>query len=182
MTLQNDKMLLRPSLRKTLFLLKPERKETASLDACFFLIKHLQNSHFKVLSFASSPFEINLWPLNRWLIKKNRLLLPKVEKKQLQIYEVNSLQDLKISSQGIQEPCPLHCKKVEIKGCNPLILVPALAFDRTHHRIGQGKGHYDKLLLLFPKSIKWGVGFHEQKCQSLPIEDHDLALDKVLFF
>jgi 5-formyltetrahydrofolate cyclo-ligase len=182
MTLQNNKILLRPSLRKALTQLEPERKEAASLDACFFLIKHLQSSNFKVLSFASTAFEINLWPLNRWLIKKERLLLPKVENNQLQIYEVTDIQNLKLSSQGIQEPCPLHCKRVEIEDCNPLILVPALGFDDTHHRIGRGKGHYDKLLLRFPQSIKWGVGFQEQRCQNLPIEDHDLALDKVLFF
>ena len=70
MTLQDNKILLRPSLKKRLCLLEPQRKEAASLDACIFLINQFQNSSFKVLSFASSPFEINLWPLNRcvyWL-------------------------------------------------------------------------------------------------------------------
>ena len=182
MTLQNNKILLRPSLKKMLSLLEPQRKEEASFDACISLINQFQNSSFKVLSFASCAFEINLWPLNRWLIQEKRLLLPKVENNELSIYEVSCLNDLKLSSFGIQEPSSTRCKKIEKTECSPLILVPALGFNDTYHRIGRGKGHYDRFLLHFPQSFKWGVGFLEQKCQSIPIEDHDLALDKVLLF
>ncbi len=182
MTLQNDKIELRIALHEKLSSLRVERKAAASLDACLFLIKHLQDSSFKVLSFASKPFEINLWPLNRWLAEQNRLLLPKIENNQISIYEVSSLKELKLSSVGIQEPCPTRSLKVESLEDCPLILVPGLGFDLSNHRIGHGKGHYDRFFSEFSEGMKWGVGFQEQKCESLPIEDHDLALDKILFF
>jgi 5-formyltetrahydrofolate cyclo-ligase len=182
MTLQNDKILLRKALREKLSFLHPERKEAASLAACEFLIEHLQNTSFKVLSFASKPFEINLWPLNRFLAATKRLLLPKIESNKISIYEVNSIQDLKISYGNIQEPCPIRCNKLETFEDLSLILVPGLGFDETHHRIGHGKGHYDKFLSHFTEELKWGVGFQEQKQPRLPLEDHDLALDSVLFF
>ena len=182
MTLQNDKILLRKSLHGTLSFLDPGKKEAASKEACLFLKKHLQNTSFKVLSFASKPFEINLWALNEWLAKEKRLLLPKIEKGQISVYEVNSIRDLRLSYGGIQEPCPTRCSKLETFEDLSLILVPGLGFDETYHRIGHGKGHYDRFLSNFPEKLKWGVGFYEQKKQRLPIEDHDLALDTVLFF
>ncbi len=182
MTLQNDKILLRKTLRETLCFLNSERKEAASKAACQFLIEHLENSSFKVLSFASKPFEINLWPLNRFLAKEKRLLLPKIEKDQISVYEVNSVHDLKISYGNIQEPCPTRCHKLDTFEDLSLILVPGLGFDETHHRIGHGKGHYDRFLSSFTEELKWGIGFWEQKKQRVPVEDHDLALDTVLFF
>lgn len=62
-----------------------------------------------------------------------------------------------------------------------IALVPGVGFDLESHRLGYGKGFYDKLLkdTLF---LKWGVGFHEQLVEKLPIEAHDVKLDAVYLF
>ncbi len=60
-----------------------------------------------------------------------------------------------------------------------LILVPGLAFDREGRRIGRGKGFYDRLLAKAPQARKWGVAFDLQIVDEIPIETHDVNLDRI---
>lgn len=182
MNLQSNKTQLRPTLKQTLEHLSSERKEAASVDACLYLIQSLQNTQKNVLSFASTLYEINLWPLNKWLLKEGKLLLPKVENNDLKVCKVSSFSDLRLSANGIQEPCVSRCELIEPAVADFIILVPALGFDENRNRIGRGKGHYDKLLSKFPLCSKWGIGFLEQKLERVPLEEDDYRLDKVLFF
>ena len=63
-----------------------------------------------------------------------------------------------------------------------LIVVPGLAFDAQGHRLGHGKGYYDRLLLtLQPYNVyKIGMCFEYQKVAQVPTEEHDIAMDEVL--
>jgi 5-formyltetrahydrofolate cyclo-ligase len=61
-----------------------------------------------------------------------------------------------------------------------LLLVPLAAFDRSGHRIGYGKGHYDRTLarLAARKAIvAVGVAFAVQECETIPAQAHDVPLD-----
>ena len=60
-----------------------------------------------------------------------------------------------------------------------LIVVPGLAFDTRGHRIGYGKGHYDKLLKS-TKGYKVGLAFAEQVIETVPDEAHDVPLDLII--
>jgi 5-formyltetrahydrofolate cyclo-ligase len=60
-----------------------------------------------------------------------------------------------------------------------LAIVPLLAFDRRGHRLGYGKGFYDRLLAIDPATTI-GVGFAAQEIGALPAEMHDIALDWVV--
>ena len=59
-----------------------------------------------------------------------------------------------------------------------VVFVPLLAFDKLGHRVGYGKGFYDKFLRgCRPKIIKIGLSFFEIE---KPIEDthlNDVNLD-----
>jgi len=63
-----------------------------------------------------------------------------------------------------------------------LILTPLLAFDRSGGRLGQGGGHYDRVLAgLRPKGVvAMGLAFAAQELPAIPREPHDQALDWVL--
>lgn len=63
-----------------------------------------------------------------------------------------------------------------------LILLPLLAFDRSGVRLGQGGGHYDRVLAgLRPKGvIAVGLAFAAQELPAVPREAHDQELDWVL--
>ncbi len=178
-------MNAKQKIRKASFLqrmrLSEKRREEASLNACFFLQENCQKENDLILSFASTPLEINLWPFNKWLLSKNRLLLPKVEKDCLTIYKVSDLSHLENSFYDIKEPNPSFCSKVSFAEIS-LILVPGLAFDTAGNRIGYGMGHFDKFLTNVPSITKWGIGFHEEKQKLVEPEIHDIAMDKVFFF
>ena len=60
------------------------------------------------------------------------------------------------------------------------ILVPGVAFDKQGHRMGRGKGYYDRFLAGLPDSSKKvGVCFPYQIVEQVPTEDHDFVMDYV---
>ena len=61
-----------------------------------------------------------------------------------------------------------------------LAVIPGMAFDRAGHRLGRGKGYYDRLLPRLPKAYKLGVCFPFQLLDSIPCEEHDVVMDDVV--
>ena len=63
-----------------------------------------------------------------------------------------------------------------------LILTPLLAFDRAGRRLGQGGGHYDRIISLYRAhgAIAAGLAYAEQEMSRVPAGDHDALLDWVL--
>ena len=62
-----------------------------------------------------------------------------------------------------------------------VILVPMLGFDAKGHRLGHGKGWYDRFLPTQPNALTIGLCY-EFGCvaDGLPREAHDIALDYVV--
>lgn len=58
-------------------------------------------------------------------------------------------------------------------------VVPGLSFDKTGHRLGRGKGFYDRALKNF-KGKKIGVCFDVALCEKLPHESHDIPCDQIV--
>lgn len=75
----------------------------------------------------------------------------------------------------IGEPFPVS-RYAEID----LAVIPGMAFDRAGHRLGRGKGYYDRLLPRLPKAYKLGVCFPFQLLDSIPCEEHDVVMDDVV--
>ena len=182
-------MLSKDEIRKTFILKRKniplERREQASQLSFTLLKQWLEDlSPHKttpILSFAPFKDEIDIWALNRWILKERTLLLPRLEKDDLHIYKVESLQDLKPNPWGILEPDaadPIDPATVAAA------LVAGVAFDNNMHRLGYGKGYYDKFLLqLKPYTPKIGVGFKEQfSLEPLPIQPHDVLLSHRFLF
>jgi len=62
-----------------------------------------------------------------------------------------------------------------------LVIVPALAFDKKGNRLGRGKGYYDRLLKNMSNHTRsFGLAFDFQILPSLPVEQNDMPVDKVL--
>jgi 5-formyltetrahydrofolate cyclo-ligase len=78
---------------------------------------------------------------------------------------------------GVREPVA-SCEKIVLKHLD-LILVPGLAFGLDGHRLGRGKGFYDRLLAVL-HGPACGVAFDEQIVSVLPVEPHDLRLNCIL--
>lgn len=59
-----------------------------------------------------------------------------------------------------------------------VVFVPLLAFDKKGHRVGFGKGFYDKLLAeCSPAAIKIGLSFFESEECIITVYEHDINLD-----
>lgn len=160
---------------------QPRRKEAS--EAAFEFLSTLSICKSYVLSFASFHTEIDLWSLNLKLAEEERLVLPKVEGAFLYLYSVKSLQHLQSNRWGILEPDPLCCTAVDPADIG-LVLVPGLGFNPTNnHRLGYGKGFYDRLLPTFsPKTECIGVGFREQRLDKLPFDLWDIPLSSHCLF
>ncbi len=63
-----------------------------------------------------------------------------------------------------------------------LFLVPLLAFDRAGRRLGQGGGHYDRIISLYRAhgAIAVGIAYAEQEMGMVPTGSHDAHLDWVI--
>jgi len=60
-----------------------------------------------------------------------------------------------------------------------IVIVPGLAFDSDLHRLGYGKGYYDKLFAHL-KTFKIGVCFDFQIVEKIPKHEHDVRLDYIV--
>ena len=62
-----------------------------------------------------------------------------------------------------------------------LILVPGVAFDDRGGRTGNGKGYYDKLLENAKAETPLvSLAFECQMFDEIPMQDHDIFMDKVV--
>lgn len=165
-----------------------QRREEAKSALTTTLWPQLQAHRF-VCSFCSVGSEIDTSTLNQLLAAEGRLVLPKMENSNLQLYLVTDLQEqLESNSRffSLLEPVPEICTQVPLEEIT-CVLVPALGFDHDQRRIGYGKGYYDRLIAQakaasLPLSFM-GIGFQEQmQSQPLPAGPHDMPLDTIYLF
>lgn len=161
---------------------KSRREETQSK-----LFKELtqQTENFRsVLSFFSFRNEISMDEFNDYLAKNGKLCLPKIHEEHLDLYRVEEVDHQCVpNAWGIVEPDPALCEKI-VEDEIFLAFIPGIAFDSQYHRLGYGKGFYDRLLArLNDSTLTYGIGFKEQYSQTLlPIEAHDISLNRLLLF
>ena len=79
---------------------------------------------------------------------------------------------------GVREPGP------DAPECFPrALLVPLAAFDRDRHRLGYGKGHFDRAIAALSDMhpvVAVGLAYSAQEVPSLPAEPHDRRLDLIV--
>jgi 5-formyltetrahydrofolate cyclo-ligase len=64
-----------------------------------------------------------------------------------------------------------------------LLVVPLAAFDRAGHRVGYGKGHYDRAIARLTAEAPVatiGLAFACQEVEEIPVEEHDRRLDVIV--
>lgn len=80
---------------------------------------------------------------------------------------------------GVPEPLPT-APRVDPADVD-FVLVPALAIDPRGHRIGYGKGFYDRLLpMLSPHATRCALAFDFQLIAEIPITPGDEPVDLVI--
>ena len=86
--------------------------------------------------------------------------------------------DLKENRWGIREP---DGEQTAQPSEFDIILVPLLAYDRTGHRVGYGKGYYDRFLAQCrPDCLKIGLSAFPPEPQIPEVHEVDIKLDMCL--
>ena len=114
--------------------------------------------------------------VNKWAGSKT-LLLPCVKGVELELRYVDGEERLQ-PGEGYAIPEPVG-ELFTDWGKIDLILVPGVAFDKFGNRLGRGKGYYDKVLKQ-TGAYKLGVCFDFQLVERVPVEPHDVKMDRVV--
>ena len=109
---------------------------------------------------------------------QKRVYFPRVDGKRMVFVEVAELASLAVGAFGVLEPPEGPGVAVAVLD---LVIVPGVAFDRRGHRIGYGKGFYDRELHAADFSgASVGLCYQFQLCDRLPAEAHDIPMDYLL--
>lgn len=147
----------------------------------------LSKSYNRILSFWSMPQEIDTFSFNHFLASKQCLFLPRIKGEHLQPFHViNIKEQLSLCSLKYLEPIREACEQYSLLAMD-CVLVPGMGFDHLNHRIGYGKGYYDRFITTLKElnsaTSFIGIGFHEQFFEGeLPRESHDQPLDEIYLF
>lgn len=131
-----------------------------------------------ILLYHSMPDEVYTHDIIQELINHGKVvLLPTVVGAELELHEFVSNDNCHIeNTYSIQESDgPLFTDYDSID----LAIIPGMAFTKKGHRLGRGKGFYDRLLPKI-KCPLLGLAFPFQIVDTIPCEEHDVLLDYVI--
>jgi len=114
------------------------------------------------------------------ILAGKRVLCPAFCGQEIVLRQVKEPFSFKMGKFGIPEP-PLESS--EYLADEPgLIVVPGVAFDPSGHRIGFGKGYYDRFLNNPMRSAKLTGLCHDFQvtAEAIPAEEHDIRMDTVV--
>jgi 5-formyltetrahydrofolate cyclo-ligase len=104
--------------------------------------------------------------------------LPRIDGDVLVLHEYAENDELEESGYGTFDPS-VNAPRIAEADVD-LVIVPGLAFDPRGHRVGYGRGYYDRLLPTLPRAFKVGVAYDFQLIAEAPNDAHDVALDCVV--
>lgn len=137
-----------------------------------------------ILFYASFDGEVDTFPMMKQASQlKKTIALPIVNKgsKNFIPTRIKDLDSLNPGHFGIKQPAFAQEAVVGLDYLD-LVIVPGLAFDKLHNRLGRGFGFYDRFLASLPEDTPClGLAFDFQIVEKLPhLEVHDMALTDVL--
>lgn len=157
-----------------------EQLDELSLHVMSRLLAHPAVAAAKtILMYYSLPDEVNTHDAVNQLVQAGKtVLLPRVtDGENMEIRRYHNAGDLVPGSYGIMEPTgEAYTNYVDID----VAVVPGMAFDAQGHRLGRGKGYYDRFLPKAAKAYKIGVCFDFQKQETIPTDDNDVTMDYVI--
>ncbi len=176
-------MLSKKKVRKKFDLIR--KRKYFSVDKNYFkpLIRIINREKKKNLSlYYPSNYEVNTIKLFEALEKTSHLStsLPVISNNgTMKFVEWKPSDPLQVNIYGFLEPIK------QKKTISPdLFVVPLLAYDKFHNRLGYGKGYYDRFLKKYAKKKKniltIGLAFSFQKYKKIPTSKHDVKLDYIL--
>lgn len=99
-----------------------------------------------------------------------KVAVPRIAGGNMDFYEITDFDILVPGTFGVPEPPGGKIWDPE----EGLVIMPGVAFDRDRHRIGYGKGYYDRYLCKRPQLKTMAAAFDIQVAKRIPYEEHDI--------
>lgn len=131
----------------------------------------------KILFYLPIRGEVDLTELFKKHHQKKTFILPRVQDHTLDLYIIKKLDETEPGSFQISEP-KQHLQKIDPSEID-IALIPGVVFSKNGHRIGYGKGHYDRLLKN-TNCVKIGIAYDFQLVDNIAGEIHDIPMDLVI--
>ena len=96
----------------------------------------------------------------------------------LRFSEIRSLSELSVGRFGVLEPAagsaPVPLSQADV------VLVPVVAWDDAGHRLGYGRGYFDRELKSKGKAVSVGLALESQRFDSVPQSSQDVPLEVIV--
>lgn len=128
-----------------------------------------------VLFYVSLSEEVDThFAISQALAQGKKVFVPRMNGDEMTLHRIHDFKELQFGAFGVLE-ASLEAEEAQPSELD-LIIVPGLGFDTRGHRIGYGKGHYDRLLKQ-THGYTVGLAFDEQVIEKVPEEEHDVPLN-----
>lgn len=145
--------------------------------------KNCQN----IFIYVSKDNEVDTKNIIEFLLKNNyNVIVPKTDFSNSNIMPVrlDNLNNLKLKKFGLLEPDD-SCKIFDYNMLD-VIFVPGIVFDKNFHRIGYGRGFFDKFLYNVQNlktgavQKRIGLAYSFQIVDEIPVQKFDICLDGII--
>lgn len=137
-----------------------------------------------VVAYYSLPDEVCTHQFVDDLVAEGKtVLLPKVlDATRMELRHYTGPHDLQVGAFGIMESVGESFTDYRLID---VALIPGVAFDAAGHRLGRGRGYYDRFLhsmqtVASSHPLLLGVCFDFQKVASVPVDINDILVDGVI--
>lgn len=152
---------------------------TGEQSPCEVLLLEKLHLYKVIMLYSALPDEVPTQTLMAALVAQGKtVLLPRViNEKDMELHRYTGPQDLQAGAYGIMEPTGERFTDHE---AIDVAIVPGMAFDTEGHRLGRGKGYYDRFLSHVPYLYKIGLCFSWQIVDCVPCDEHDIVMDEII--
>ena len=173
-----DKTFLRSHYKKKRLSLTKQEVDHLSQRVCKQLDKLniWKLKHYHIFISISKYNELDTSSIiNKLKSKQKIIIVPKISNNELVHVAINDETEFTLNEYGIKEPNDGNHFIIENLD---IILIPLLAFDIQGHRVGYGKGYYDRFLKLTNNNtLKIGLSFFDPINKIRDIDNNDIKLD-----
>lgn len=173
-------MTSKQDIRKMLRQSKPTSFSDEASAIINQLKMHPQVVHaHTLLLYSALPDEVPTLPLIDDLVEEGKtVLLPRVvDDTTMELRCYTGVADLQEGAFGIMEPIgELFTDYDQIE----VAVIPGMAFDQEGHRLGRGKGYYDRFLPLLRNAYKIGICYPSRLLDHVPTDEYDICMDEVI--
>lgn len=173
-----DKGEIRRRVRAAVSRLSQSERDAQAEYICRHIVEHESVQRARVVAaFCSLPDEPSTARLLRLLSSSHTVVVPRIQGDDME-FCVYRPEETVTGAFGIEEPqgddiVPPHMIDT--------MIVPGVAFTPAGHRMGRGKGFYDRYMAQPGfNACKIGVCYNVQMLAALPVERHDIPMNDVV--